>query len=165
MPLEESLTSPAPKPSSSSSPSPIKQPRSKKRRLQGPHADPKTPHEDIEREEEEPACSPDEATRVALIRTEVDVPELIRSSRLATAIRQPRTQLATNLPPLYNLDDIYEDITSNALVLGLKTVLKHLGGRALRVATMCSGTESPLLAMEMVQKSMSFSSLLLLKCQ
>ncbi|PKY01331.1 hypothetical protein P168DRAFT_306515 [Aspergillus campestris IBT 28561] len=81
-------------------------------------------------------------------------PELIRSSRLATAIRQPRTQLATNLSPLYKLDDIYQDITSKALVLGLGAVLKHLGGRALRVATMCSGTESPLLAMELVQQNL-----------
>ncbi|PKX99889.1 putative C-5 cytosine-specific DNA methylase [Aspergillus campestris IBT 28561] len=168
MPFEGSLTSPAPQPSpspspsssssvsssSSSSPSPIKQPRRKRRRLQGPDADPETALEGVETEEEEPASSPDEELRAALIRTEVDIPELIRSSRLATAIRQPRTQLATNLSPLYKLDDIYQDITSKALVLGLGAVLKHLGGRALRVATMCSGTESPLLAMELVQQNL-----------
>lgn len=33
-------------------------------------------------------------------------------------------------------------------------VVKRLNGRKLRVATMCSGTESPLLALNMIAKSM-----------
>ncbi|PLN84907.1 putative C-5 cytosine-specific DNA methylase [Aspergillus taichungensis] len=151
MPFEGSLTS-APQPSSSSSPT--KQPSRKKRRLQAPDADPETTHEGVERDEEELASSPDKATRAALFRTEVEVPELIRSVMPAIVIRQPRTQLATHLPPLYKLDDIYKDITANALGLGLEAVLRHLGGRALRVATMCSGTESPLLALELVQQNL-----------
>src|SRR5258708_36010340 len=35
----------------------------------------------------------------------------------------------------------------------MKSVKKHLGGRPLRIATMCSGTESPLLALEMIRRS------------
>ncbi|KAH8434119.1 putative SNF2 family helicase [Aspergillus melleus] len=51
---------------------------------------------------------------------------------------------------MHDLDEIYRSMTSRALELGLAKVLEHLGGRALRVATVCSGTESPLLALEMV---------------
>ena len=51
------------------------------------------------------------------------------------------------------LDDIYEDMTGRAMELGFERVLGHLGERPLRVVTVCSGTESPLLALEMVQKS------------
>lgn len=51
------------------------------------------------------------------------------------------------------LDDIYEDMTGRAMELGFERVLEHLGERPLRVVTVCSGTESPLLALEMVQKS------------
>ena len=36
----------------------------------------------------------------------------------------------------------------------LQEVASHLGGRPLRVATMCSGTESPLLALGLVSRAM-----------
>lgn len=54
---------------------------------------------------------------------------------------------------MHQLSDIYQDMTRRAMELGLGDVIEHLGGRALRVVTVCSGTESPLLALEMVQKS------------
>lgn len=54
---------------------------------------------------------------------------------------------------MYQLSDIYQDMTRRAMELGFGEVLEHLGERALRVVTVCSGTESPLLALEMVQKS------------
>ena len=59
-----------------------------------------------------------------------------------------RGGLDLNLPPLHNIDDMFRDITQTALGLGLKDVLHHLDGKQLCVATMCSGTESPLLALE-----------------
>ncbi|GES66406.1 C-5 cytosine-specific DNA methylase [Aspergillus terreus] len=58
------------------------------------------------------------------------------------------------LPPLYKLSDIYKSITKRALELELDKFLAHTGSRALRVVTVCSGTESPLLALEMVQENL-----------
>ncbi|KAK4574111.1 hypothetical protein LTR86_001872 [Recurvomyces mirabilis] len=58
--------------------------------------------------------------------------------------------LDSNLPPLSDIRDIFADETKSALSLGLCDALLHLGGRPLRVATMCSGTESPLLALQMI---------------
>ncbi|EPS29387.1 hypothetical protein PDE_04336 [Penicillium oxalicum 114-2] len=62
--------------------------------------------------------------------------------------------LALKLPPMHTLEDIFEDIASKAMSLGFADVLKHLNGRPLRIATVCSGTESPILAMEMLQKAL-----------
>lgn len=64
--------------------------------------------------------------------------------------------LALKLPPMHTLEDIFEDIASKAMSLGFADVLKHLNGRPLRIATVCSGTESPILAMEMLQKGKLF---------
>lgn len=58
--------------------------------------------------------------------------------------------LDTTLPPLSRIDGIFKDITTKALSLGLGKALETTP-KPLRVATMCSGTESPLLALEMVQ--------------
>ncbi len=56
------------------------------------------------------------------------------------------------LPPLMNIDKIFQDMTSRAFTnLGLERVLKRLGDSPFRVATMCSGTESPLLALRMIR--------------
>lgn len=51
-----------------------------------------------------------------------------------------------------NLKEIFTDIAQKAMGLGLELVLERLDGRPLRVATACSGTESPLLALEMIQE-------------
>jgi site-specific DNA-cytosine methylase len=61
--------------------------------------------------------------------------------------------LSTQLPPLSSIDEIFKDITAKALSLGLREALKTTPV-PLRVATMCSGTESPLLALEMVQDAL-----------
>ena len=61
--------------------------------------------------------------------------------------------LNTQLPPLSSIDDIFQDITAKALSLGLREALTTTP-MPLRVATMCSGTESPLLAIEMVQDAL-----------
>ncbi|KAA8650448.1 putative SNF2 family helicase [Aspergillus tanneri] len=82
-----------------------------------------------------------------------DIPELVKS-RPYSGPKTLRTQLALGLPPMYKLSDIYHSITSRALELGLDDVLSHLGSRQLRVVTVCSGTESPLLALEMVQENL-----------
>ena len=81
-----------------------------------------------------------------------DIPEVVRS-RPYVGKKSTRALLAHGLPPMSKLDDIYEDMTGRAMELGFERVLGHLGERPLRVVTVCSGTESPLLALEMVQKS------------
>jgi site-specific DNA-cytosine methylase len=65
--------------------------------------------------------------------------------------------LDTGLPPLSAIADIFEDITTKALAMGLREFLQKMNGQSLRVATMCSGTESPLLALEMVQDALRSS--------
>ncbi|KAL4917150.1 hypothetical protein BDW62DRAFT_218256 [Aspergillus aurantiobrunneus] len=83
-----------------------------------------------------------------------NTPELVRSRPYSGPMR-PRTQLAMHLPPLYKLDDIFNSLTNRAIELNLDNVLDHLGDRQLRVATVCSGTESPLLALEMVKNNLN----------
>ena len=75
------------------------------------------------------------------------VPEVLHSQ-----IPERSRYLDTSLPPLYKLDEIYKDLADKALSLGLLDLVKKLAGRPLRVATVCSGTESPLLALEMIEK-------------
>ncbi|KDR80696.1 hypothetical protein GALMADRAFT_241095 [Galerina marginata CBS 339.88] len=58
---------------------------------------------------------------------------------------------ASDLPPINDIPAIFEDLVSR--IPDIKGVAEHVNGRKLRVATMCSGTESPLLALELVQKS------------
>ena len=61
--------------------------------------------------------------------------------------------LDLSLPPLCDNQKIFEDLGSRALQLGLRRLLPDLG-RPLRVATFCSGTESPLLALQDLQEYM-----------
>ncbi|KAF2213398.1 hypothetical protein CERZMDRAFT_30029, partial [Cercospora zeae-maydis SCOH1-5] len=63
-----------------------------------------------------------------------------------------------SLPPLSDTREIFEDIISKALTMGLSEALDNLPG-PLRVATMCSGTESPLLALELFQQCLGSSNL------
>ena len=57
----------------------------------------------------------------------------------------------SNLPPISSIPDIFTDLVSK--IPEIKKVVERIQGRKLRVATMCSGTESPLLALEMIQES------------
>ncbi|TFK29687.1 DNA repair protein rad8 [Coprinopsis marcescibilis] len=58
---------------------------------------------------------------------------------------------AFDLPPINEIPAIFDDLVSR--IPQIKEVVEHVKGRNLRVATMCSGTESPLLALELIQKS------------
>ncbi|KAJ5084094.1 C-5 cytosine methyltransferase [Penicillium alfredii] len=78
-----------------------------------------------------------------------EIPELVRSAPLG-----PNRYFDWELPPLHKLEDIFKDLADKALTQGFADVLSHLGQRPLRVATMCSGTESPLLALEMIQRAL-----------
>ncbi|OMP81469.1 DNA repair protein rad5 [Diplodia seriata] len=58
--------------------------------------------------------------------------------------------LDTKLPPLSNIEDIFKDITQRAMENGFGKTLEAINGHELRIATMCSGTESPVLALDLV---------------
>ncbi|KAI7242261.1 hypothetical protein KC330_g210 [Hortaea werneckii] len=79
---------------------------------------------------------------------------------LRTSLENGLKGLAVNLPPLSDLDDVFDDMTNKALRLGLKGALNSLTGRTIRIATLCSGTESPLLAMEMVADALETRGLI-----
>ncbi|KIY70594.1 hypothetical protein CYLTODRAFT_488004 [Cylindrobasidium torrendii FP15055 ss-10] len=59
----------------------------------------------------------------------------------------------SSLPPLHDIADIFSDLVER-VEEPLKSLASHLAGRKLRVATMCSGTESPLLALGLIQESL-----------
>ncbi|TCD71750.1 hypothetical protein EIP91_005516 [Steccherinum ochraceum] len=54
-------------------------------------------------------------------------------------------------PPINQIPAIFSDLVGR--IPKLKLVAEHLQGRKMRVATMCSGTESPLLALELIRRS------------
>jgi len=57
-----------------------------------------------------------------------------------------------DLPPISDLQQMFDDVVSR--LPDLKSLFGKSGGRKLRVATMCSGTESPLLALGLMGRSM-----------
>lgn len=57
----------------------------------------------------------------------------------------------SSLPPITKVSEMFEDLVSH--IPKIQDVAEKLKGRTLRVATMCSGTESPLLALEHICKS------------
>lgn len=62
--------------------------------------------------------------------------------------------LDTSLPPMSSIEEIFRDIAKKGLDLGFANVTEYLKSKPLRVATMCSGTESPLLALQMIQDAL-----------
>lgn len=70
---------------------------------------------------------------------------------------QYKLGIKDDLQPISKNSDIFADMTNRAVDLGLDRVLKRLDGRPLKVATMCSGTESPLLALGLVSEGMMIS--------
>jgi hypothetical protein len=58
----------------------------------------------------------------------------------------------SDLPPISSIPKMFDDLVSRAS--RLSGVVDRLNGRKLRVATMCSGTESPLLALRMITRSL-----------
>jgi hypothetical protein len=79
----------------------------------------------------------------------------LNKSSLQSTNAKPKTSkrdLDLNLPPLTHIQDIFLDITKKALALGLDKAIDLLNGGDLKVGTMCSGTESPLLALRLVQQ-------------
>ena len=63
------------------------------------------------------------------------------------------------LQPISRIDEMFLDMTTKGWNdLGLQTAIEDLVQRKLRVATMCSGTESPLLALQMINTGKDHSN-------
>ena len=65
----------------------------------------------------------------------------------------PSGHIKQELRPLHDIAEIFADLTKRGLATGLSGVVQRLASRELKVATMCSGTESPILALQMVRES------------
>lgn len=61
--------------------------------------------------------------------------------------REYKSGIDESLPPISDISEIFAEMTNTALDHGLLNAINHLEGKALRVATVCSGTESPILAL------------------
>lgn len=83
-------------------------------------------------------------------------PKPQRPKRKDTASKRPARSrgIDASLPPLSSIEDIFKDITERAMSKGLRKTLKALDGHELRIATMCSGTESPVLALQLVSEAL-----------
>ncbi|EPQ56257.1 hypothetical protein GLOTRDRAFT_115584 [Gloeophyllum trabeum ATCC 11539] len=103
----------------------------------------------------------DEASADEAMSVDEEVDEDMHSARKATstaksksalkglgASRGQDTTVASDLPPISDIRAMFSDLVSH--IPDIQKVAKRIQGRTLRVATMCSGTESPLLALEMI---------------
>jgi hypothetical protein len=52
--------------------------------------------------------------------------------------------------PHWDIRSVFSHITDKSTKLGIKQCVTHLDGKALRVGTICSGTESPILALNLI---------------
>ncbi|WVW81897.1 hypothetical protein I302_103896 [Kwoniella bestiolae CBS 10118] len=66
-------------------------------------------------------------------------------------IRNAIKNMSEDLPPMNDIEVMFDHLVSR--MPDIVQLVKRLNGRKLRVATMCSGTESPLLALNMIAKA------------
>jgi hypothetical protein len=90
--------------------------------------------------------------RVSETKVKASRPQVQR--KLGTSAPRSSRQAAdqSDLQPLSSIPKMFDDLVSRAGKLD--RVVNRLNGRKLRVATMCSGTESPLLALRMITRSL-----------
>ncbi|KAJ3557316.1 hypothetical protein NM688_g1536 [Phlebia brevispora] len=78
--------------------------------------------------------------------------EPVKQSKKKKAAGKGKSDVdVSSLPPIHEIPAIFRDLVARAPEMG--KVAEHLKGRKMRVATMCSGTESPLLALELIRRS------------
>ena len=70
-----------------------------------------------------------------------------------TSVDKKASPANSHLPPISSIPAIFTDLVSR--ISDIKKVTERVKGRKLRVATMCSGTESPLLALDLIQDSIA----------
>ncbi|WVF65980.1 hypothetical protein IAT40_000718 [Kwoniella sp. CBS 6097] len=66
-------------------------------------------------------------------------------------VKNANKGMCENLPPMNDIEVMFDHLVSR--MPDVVQLVKQLNGRKLRVATMCSGTESPLLALNMIAKA------------
>ena len=101
------------------------------------------PSPEPEPEAEQAESSVDEADEVDDVEAD-DVQAVATSKSSAPDV--------SDLPPIHDIPSIFSDLVSR--VPEIKPVAEHLEGRRMRVATMCSGTESPLLSLDLIRRSL-----------
>lgn len=101
----------------------------------------------------------DIATGLSPEAAEVTALKKSRAKDRMTNITGGKKEIDQDLPPLSDITDIFADITARALGIGLREAIDGLKNQTLRVATMCSGTESPLLALDMINAALEAQQL------
>ena len=105
-------------------------------------------------EEETEGASTDDTTHDTHMDLDVDDDEEEEAEGGITGKKEKYTSPEdSSLPPISRLPDIFLDIVSR--LPEVETLAEHIQGRKLRVATMCSGTESPLLALNLISRAMT----------
>lgn len=83
----------------------------------------------------------------------LNLPEASKAQKRSQwSVRQPALDL--NEPPMPDIDTIFDDLAARAAEVGLREALNLFGNRKIRVFTMCSGAESPIIALELLQQSL-----------
>ena len=62
--------------------------------------------------------------------------------------------LDASLAPMSSIFSIFNDLTQRAFELGFLDYLRAMKGRPVKIATMCSGTESPIFASRLIAEGM-----------
>ena len=107
-----------------------------------------------EEEETEGASTTEESTYDRNVAIDVDQEDEDEDDVGTTGRRERNNSPEDSpLPPISRLPDIFLDIVSR--LSEVHTLAEHIKGRTLRVATMCSGTESPLLALNLISRAMT----------
>ena len=82
---------------------------------------------------------------------EMETKQLSKELRQKRPAKPKDVAIDGTLPPLHDIQDIFAHMASQALGLGNGT-LKSFDGEVLRLGTMCSGTEAPVLFLEAICK-------------
>ena len=77
-----------------------------------------------------------------------------KAEKKQAVARSSHVQLAGNLPPITSMPDIMDDICRKLQPKGLAAAIAVLGDQPLRIFTMCSGTEAPIIALELFREAM-----------
>ncbi|KZT54292.1 hypothetical protein CALCODRAFT_17501 [Calocera cornea HHB12733] len=105
-------------------------------------SDPGSPPRDLKSAEFRDDTVPEIVSRRVTIETQKGMPQ----------IRPPQKAIDSSDPPISNINEMFRDIVRR--FEGFKKVLEFFNDKeALNVATMCSGTESPLLALKMLDEA------------
>ncbi|EXJ95206.1 hypothetical protein A1O1_00325 [Capronia coronata CBS 617.96] len=62
--------------------------------------------------------------------------------------------LDNSKPPMSDINDIFRSLAQTGLKHGLKEAIEPFMNQNMRLFTMCSGTESPIIAMDLIQKAL-----------